>query len=59
MWLTQCDFAGTAALTAYELLYVYPKWEHLVDKPMQSSGLSYLQAAGLLALFGAVYNVHR
>lgn len=51
--------AGTAALTAYELLYVYPNWQDLINKPMRSSGSSYAQAIGLLITFGVVYNVHR
>lgn len=57
--MKQAYIAGTAAMTAYELLYVYPNWQELVSKPLKTSGLSYQHAVGLLALFGAVYNVHR
>ena len=42
----------------YQALYTVPRWRRLVGAHLAATGTSGMQALGLLAGFGAFYNIH-
>ena len=50
--------SGMAASVAYQMLYTLPRWQPLVGDHLESGKTSAQHALVLLALFGAVYNIH-
>lgn len=50
--------AGFLASAAYQALYTLPNWDRLVAQRMAASGTSPRYLVALLALFGALFNLH-
>ena len=50
--------AGLAVCLGYQALYTAPRWRQLVGAHLAARGTTGTQALGLLAGFGAFYNVH-
>lgn len=50
--------AGLAVSLGYQALYTVPRWRRLVGAHLAATGTSGAQALGLLAGFGAFYNIH-
>jgi len=50
--------AGLAVSLGYQALYTVPRWRRLVGSHLAAQGTTGAQALGLLAGFGAFYNVH-
>ncbi|KAL4856175.1 hypothetical protein ACK3TF_003317 [Chlorella vulgaris] len=56
MWhVSILGFLGSAA---YQALFTLPNWQRVVAAPMAASNASPRYVAGLLVLFGALFNVH-
>lgn len=49
---------GTVLSSAYEVIYVFPRWNELIQQPLESSGVPASHAILMVAVFGAMYNVH-
>lgn len=54
----QTVHAGLAAMTAYYLLWVAPRWAVTVSAPLAAAGTSAAGAVAGVAAFGAVYVAH-
>ena len=50
--------AGLAVCLGYQALYTVPRWRRLVGAHLAATGTTGARALGLLAGFGAFYNVH-
>lgn len=50
--------AGFLGSAAYQALFTLPNWQRVVAAPMAASSASPQYVAGLLVLFGALFNVH-
>lgn len=49
---------GTVLSSAYQVMYVFPRWNDLIQQPLESSGVAASHAVMMVAVFGAMYNVH-
>ncbi|EFN56011.1 hypothetical protein CHLNCDRAFT_52094 [Chlorella variabilis] len=56
MW--HVSILGFLASAAYQALYTLPNWDRLVAQRMAASGTSPRYLVALLALFGALFNLH-
>lgn len=49
---------GSASIAVFQIMYVFPRWEELISRPLAASGASPLGCVMWLLAFGMMYQMH-